>query len=104
MKTEQKHQFYCDRAESDSRGRRLCWTRIPQESEFPHLGRRMQTVLRVSAGRVIGEQGEPGELRPPGADPLGQREEELLHRGGAVETHHLRDKRGNFRGGTADGA
>lgn len=61
-------------------------------------------MLRLPARRVIGEQGEAGELRPPGADPLGQRVEELLHRGGTVETHHLRDKREHFGGGAADGA
>lgn len=54
-------------------------------------------MLRVSARRVIGEQGEPRELRLPDADLLGQRVEELLHRGGTVETHHLREKAESFQ-------
>ncbi|TNN40707.1 hypothetical protein EYF80_049124 [Liparis tanakae] len=46
-------------------------------------------VLQVFAGRIVAEQSEAGQLRLPGADPLVQHVEELLHRGGAVEAHHL---------------
>lgn len=49
-------------------------------------------MFRLFAGRVICEQGKSRELRLPDADPLVQRVEELLHRGGAVETHHLCEK------------
>lgn len=94
MKTEQKQQFYCEWAEVNYRGRMLDLTQIwpPQNQQLspkPHLGRGLQTVLRLSARRVIGEQGEPGEPGLPHADPLGQSVQELLHRGGTVETHHL---------------
>lgn len=54
-------------------------------------------MLRLFAGRVIGEQGKPRQLRLPDTDPLVQRVEELLHRGGAVEAHHLCEKPENFQ-------
>lgn len=49
-------------------------------------------MLQVLPVRVVGEEREAGQLRLPDADPLVQSVEELLHRGGTVETHHLRER------------
>ena len=51
-------------------------------------------MLQVLPGGVVGEESEAGELGLPEAHPLVQRAQELLHRGGAVEAHHLRRGRG----------
>lgn len=68
-----------------------CLERFSASDPSSYLGRRLQAVLQVFARWVISEQGEPRQLRLPHADPLVQRTEELFHRGGAVEAHHLRE-------------
>lgn len=54
-------------------------------------------MLQVLAERVVGEEREAGQLRLPDADPLVQRVEELLRRGGTIETHHLRESNATER-------
>lgn len=58
-----------------------------------YLGRRLQAVLQVFARWIVSKEGKARQLRLPHADPLVQRVEELFHCGGAVETHHLRERR-----------
>lgn len=46
-------------------------------------------MLQVLPVWVVREECKAGQLRLSDADPLVQSVEELLHRGGTVETHHL---------------
>lgn len=54
-----------------------------------HLGGRLQAVFQVFARWVISEEGKPGHLRLPHANPLVQCVEELFNCSGAIKAHHL---------------
>lgn len=58
-----------------------------------HLVRRLQAVLQVLPGRVVGDEGEARQLWLPHGDALVQSVEELLHDGRSVKAHHLQEQR-----------